>query len=83
MLHLFCEVNPPTYISTRDRPRYWPGAGVFSKESAGEEKGLAQRQDREGVFSKESVLFGTKAGLKPVHDGIGRPVATSWSTMGP
>ena len=29
--HLFCKVNPPTCISTRDRPRYWPGAGVSPK----------------------------------------------------
>ena len=35
MLHLFCKVNPPTYISTRDRPRYWPGAGVSRKRAPG------------------------------------------------
>ena len=37
MLHLFCKVNPPTYISTRDRPRYWPGAGDLETGRPGTE----------------------------------------------
>ena len=31
MWHLFCKVNPPTCISTRDRHRYWTGAGVSTE----------------------------------------------------
>ena len=127
MLHLFCKINPPTYISTRDRPRYWPGAGRLSKGSVrdwihilksywpgagrlskGSVRGwihilksywpgagrLSKGSVRDwikvwlngrtgaGRLSKGSVRFGTKAGLKPVHDGIGSLAATSWSTMG-
>ncbi len=41
----------------------------LSKGGAREDKGLAQRQDRGRCLSKGGVRFGTKAGLKPVHDG--------------
>ena len=41
----------------------------LSKGGAREDKGLAQRQDRGRCLSKGGVRFGTKVGLKPVHDG--------------
>ena len=46
-----------------------PGQVFLLKRGAREEKGLAQRQDRGRCLLKRGVRFGTKAGLKPVHDG--------------
>jgi hypothetical protein len=34
MLHLFCKINPPTYISTRDHPRYWTRGRCFPERGA-------------------------------------------------
>ena len=51
---------------------YWPGAGVRGDSAApgNKKQGLAQQQDRGRCPRRfRGARFGTKAGLKPVHDG--------------
>ena len=46
------------------------GRCLWKHQDVREEKGLAQRQDRgRCLWKHQDVRFGTKAGLKPVHDG--------------
>ena len=48
---------------------YWPGAGVARRGAPGKKKVGLNGRTGAGVARRGGVRFGTKAGLKPVHDG--------------